>query len=362
MADKHDDTRIVIDNGTVTCRYGLAGEDSPEEIPTLISKCEGEPVAFGEEARTHPQGFTCPIENSLITDWDAMEALWSHIMYHEMKVKPEERAVLLTEPVLNPKAQREKMVQIMFEKFNVPKTYIANAPTLALYGYGRTTGLVVDSGENSTSIVPIYEGYALPHAINRFIFGGAAITDILMNRLKFTATSSVSRHLANKIKEEFVYLAADYDTEIKRFENDPSLSKSYILPDGTAINIGRSAFQCSEVLFRPSIGGRKCVGLDQDIHGLINKTDCDVRNDLYANIVLSGGTSMIPGFKDRLCKGLAGRANETQKIDVKCMDERKNITWIGGSILASLHTFREMWIPKYEYEEHGPTVVHRFCF
>ena len=92
------------------------------------------------------------------------------------------------------------------------------------------------------------------------------------------------------------------------------------------------------------------------------RCDVDLRKDLYANVVLSGGTTMFQGIGERMTKELTALAPSTMKIKVVAPPERKYSVWIGGSILSSLSTFQQMWISKGEYDESGPTIVHRKCF
>jgi len=104
------------------------------------------------------------------------------------------------------------------------------------------------------------------------------------------------------------------------------------------------------------------AGIHESTYNSIMKCDIDIRKDLYANIVLSGGTTMYPGIADRMQKEITTLSPATMKVKVIAPPERKYSVWIGGSILSSLSTFASMWITKEEYDESGPSIVHRKCF
>ncbi len=141
-----------------------------------------------------------------------------------------------------------------------------------------------------------------------------------------------------------------------------ALEKSYELPDGQVITIGNERFRCPESLFQPAQLGMEHSGIHETTFNSIMKCDVDIRKDLYANTVLSGGTTMFPGIADRMQKEMTALAPPTMKIKIIAPPERKYSVWIGGSILASLSTFQQMWISKQEYDDSGPGIVHRKCF
>merc|ERR1711988_342859 len=163
-------------------------------------------------------------------------------------------------------------------------------------------------------------------------------------------------------KEKLCYIAADFDAEMRTVSESSANEKTYQLPDGGIIALGNERFRCPEVLFQPSFIGKEAPGIHNMVFNSIMKGDVDLRKELYNNIVLSGGTTMYPGMGERMTKELSALAPSTMKIKVVASAERKYSVWMGGSILASLSTFQQMWISKEEYDESGPSIVHRKCF
>ncbi|XP_062129220.1 actin-like protein 53D [Drosophila sulfurigaster albostrigata] len=368
---------VVIDNGSGICKAGFSTESTPRIVfPSIVGRPRHLNVildsaindcVIGDNAVRKRGILTLkyPIEHGIVTNWSDMEKIWNHT-FERLRVESEEHPVLLTEPPLNPKKNREKMTEIMFENFRVPALYVAIQAVLSLYATGRTIGIVVDSGDGVTHTVPIYEGYALPHACMRMDLAGRDLTDymgkLLMER-GLTLSTSAEREIVREIKEKLCYVATNFDEEFQQFGiNKSELNTIYELPDGQKIIIGSECIRCPEALFKPSMLGQEAPGLHEAIYNSIIKCDMDLRRDMYSNIVLSGGTTMFRNIEVRLQQDISTMAPSTMRIKITANPERCFAVWSGGSVLASLSSFQNMWIDASEYDEVGPSIIHRKCF
>ena len=374
MADEQ--TVCVVDNGSGVVKAGFAGEDGPRAIfPSIIGRAKNPGVIIGIDAKDEYIGdeaqqkrgvlkLTYPIAHGIIQDWDDMEKVWNHTFYVELRVQPDEHPVLLTEAPLNPKVNREKMTQIMFETFNVPCMYVAIQAVLSLYSAGRTTGIVCDSGDGVTHTVPIYEGFSIPHAVQRIQLAGRDLTGYMAKLLSergYQFVSSAELEIVRCIKESLCFVADDYDAAMKKSAESSEIEKTYELPDGKVIKVGNERFRCPEYLFDPMLQGKELDSIQDLTFKSIQECDVDVRRELYQNIILSGGTTMFEGIGERLLTEIEKRAPKSVQVKVVASPDRKYAVWRGGSTLTSLSTFASMWVTKEDYDEHGAMIVHRKC-
>lgn len=368
----------VVDLGSGLVKSGFAGDDAPRSVfYSLVGRPrhQGVMVGMGQkdtyvgdeaQAKRGILALSRPVQKGIVNDWDAMEKILHHNFYNELRVAPEERACLVTEAPLNPRANRDKMITMLFETFNVPAAYVSIQAVLSLYSSGRTTGLVMDAGDGVSHVVPIYEGYSLPHAVLRLDLAGSNLTDYLQQLLTtrgYAFTTSAEREIVRDIKEKLCYVAVDPKEEMQRAENTNDISQEHTLSDGSVVNINEERFLCPEALFNPSVVGIEHNGVHHMVYDCIQKCDIDVRKDLYSNSVLSGGTTTLPNLDTRLKNELVALGpTANREIKIIAPPERKYSVWIGGSILASLSTFQQMWITRAEYDEYGSCIVHKRCF
>ncbi|RYR67863.1 hypothetical protein Ahy_A03g014314 isoform B [Arachis hypogaea] len=353
-----------------------------------------------------------PLKNGVVADWNIVDNIWDHALRDCLLVDPKERPMLLSEPCNNTQEQRERTAELMFEKYKVPALFLAKNAVLTSFASGRATSLVIDGGGGSTTVAPVLDGYVLQKAVTTSPIGGEFLTDCLMKSLEGKGITIKPRYafkkkeirpgniqtvnldfphttesyklysqrvIASDIKE-CVCRAPDSPYDESSYSNIPMTS--YELPDGQIIEIGSDRFKIPDILFNPSLVqhvltikysefrtfscGHDFGSSSEYVQVIdsINKCDVDIRRELFGSIMLTGGTASMQQLKERIEKELLEESPQAARVKVFASGnatERRFSVWIGGSILASLGSFQQMWFSKSEYEEQGASYIQRKC-
>jgi actin-related protein 2 len=327
-------------------------------------------IVFGDEANEYRQflNLSHPMDNGVIQNWEDMTALWEHTFREHLKVNPADHKILLTEPPMNPKRNRERMVETMLEGFGFQGVYVAVQAVLTLYAQGLTSGVVVDSGDGVTHIVPVYDGYSLPHLTRRLDIAGRDITKHLLKLLfarGYTFNAAADFDTVREVKERFCFVSCDLAQDRQLASETTALVESYTLPDGRSIKIGAERFEAPEILFDPCLVDKESAGLSELLFEAIQAADMDLRPELYKHIVLSGGSTMYPGLPTRIEQDLKalyverimkGDRSRPMKVKIRIDDppKRKHMVFQGGAVLADLMKHNEaFWISRSEWAEQG---------
>jgi actin-related protein 2 len=344
----------------------------------MVDNLEVKDVMVGDEASRLRQmlQITYPLDNGIVRNWDDMLHVWDYTFHEKLKIDPKGAKILLTEAPMNPKKNREKMLEVMFGHYGFDAVYIAVQAVLTLYAQGLLTGVVVDSGDGVTHIVPVYQGFALPHLTRRLDVAGRDITRYLIKLLLlrgYAFNRTADFETVRQIKEKLCYVGYDLELEKKLALETTVLVEQYELPDGRIIKVGAERFEAPEALFNPNLVDIETPGMGALLFDCIQKADIDTRKDFYSHIVLSGGSSMYPGLPSRLEKEIRElylkhvlKGDESLAAKFKCRIEdpprRRHMVFLGGAVLADIMRDKtSFWITAAEYREQGPAVLNK-CF
>lgn len=380
---------VVCDNGTGFVKVGMAGENFPAHIfPSMV----GSPTLRADEAIEESQtlkDIMCgdeaaavrssleiryPVENGIVRNWDDMEKLWDYTFDNKLQIETQGHKILLTAPPMNPVKNQQKMMEMMFEKYNFAACNTSIQAVLTLYAQGLLTGVVVDMGDGVTHVVPVYDGYVPQNLIRRLDVAGRHLTQyfiklLLLRGYAFNRTADFET--VRQIKEKVCYVAADINQERKLALETTCQMEQFTLPDGRVIKVGRERFEAPEALFDPSLIDVEKPGVGKMVFDMIQDADIDLRTSYYKHIVLSGGTSMYPGLPSRLeadIKGLylknvlKGDTERLKKFKIKIDSppRRKHMVFLGGSVLADIMKDKDdFWITKAQYDEKGVHALMR---
>jgi len=335
-------------------------------------------IMVGDEAAAVRQvlQITYPLDNGIVRNWDDMLYIWNYTFAEKLKINTKESKILLTEPPMNPLANRKKMVEVMFEKYGFNAVYIAIQAVLTLYAQGLLTGVVVDSGDGVTHIVPVYEGFSLPHLTRRLDVAGRDVTRYLIKLLLlrgYAFNRTADFETVRQIKEKLCYVGYDLELEKRLALETTVLIETFTLPDGRVIKVGRERFEAPEALFQPGLIDVEQPGVADQLFDCIQKADIDTRAEFYKHIVLSGGSSMYPGLPSRLEKEIrqlfvdkVAKGDKSRLAKFQCRIEdpprRKHMVFLGGAVLAEIMKDKQQfWMNKFEYDEMGENILRK-CF
>jgi actin len=395
---------VVLDAGSGVFKAGYAGHEYPTKsfqtvvgLPHLynekdiqtrrsqhLKKLKGTILATGEEylvgedalKNRHNHTLSYPIERGNVVDWEKMEFIYEHALLDLLNVEPEETLFLITECPYTATKTREQTAEFLFEVFQVPGLHTMPQSVLSLFSTGRTTGLVIDSGDAVTHACPVYDGFLLTHCIERLELGGRDVTNYLQRLLMkrgLNFESSAEHHFVRELKEDdktgCIQVNVDPTVTLEHLtavslsnEQEKQFEVDFVLPDGQPVKIGRERFQCTEMLFHPFMNGKEAVGICDMTWNSLNACERDVKKDMYSNVVLVGGNTQFKGFKERITQDLNQLASGNgvyKTFKVAADPLRQFSSWAGGSIMASLSTFPDFVVTIDDWDDYGPSVLWR---
>ncbi|ORX73956.1 Actin/actin-like protein [Linderina pennispora] len=347
-----------------------------------------------------------PLEHGLVKDWDIYEKIWEYAFKSRLHVNPSEHPVMVSEAAWNTTALREKLIEMAFEKFSSPAFYVCKTPVLAAFGTGKHTGLVVDVGGEMASACAVYEGFCLSKTIVKQELGGELLSEQILAMLKDSqqyeptpifdikakaavetlqqpqverfgragTTDSFLHDMRLRAVQEFKEATCEFiETPFMEQNAGSRPHKPFEFPDGFNMSVGSARFKIPEILFDPNtymvkrpkrLENVQLMGLHELAIKSVVASDIDLRPQLLNNVVLAGaGASLFPAYADRMSFMLTNSI-PGGKIKLHAPNtntERKVSSWLGGSILASLGTFHQLWISRAEYDEHGASIVDKKC-
>ncbi|EKF29108.1 actin-like protein, putative [Trypanosoma cruzi marinkellei] len=373
---------LVVDVGSSTTRLGFGGEEAPRVmVPSVVgtpynngmlgSLLQHHGDTFAGDAAWERRGLlelSYPVQSRRVVSHKALEHILHDALYTWLPLVPQETPLLWVEPVCTSRKDRERICELFFESFDIPQLAMTNAAAATLYSTGRTTGLVVDSGEDCTTVNAVWEGYNLQHTFHSSPIAGRVLTDRLLEYLRgkgYALSTLEDRCLVDKMKRSLCYVADDVEMEMKNLCNKLH-PDSYELPDEQRIFLHESQFMVPELLFNPSRADDAGVGASDGEVGwaeavtqVVRRAPSYTQQRLWENIVLAGGNTMFPGIEQRLQREVSARYNGgEQTINCVAFPDRDLAAWIGASVVASMPTFSHLCLAREEYQEKGAAAVH----
>ena len=372
---------IIIDLGSSEIKAGFSGEDKPSLIfKSFIGEPKYKDVfsSIYKENKEIKQyiGEDClknigllklhnPIKHGILVNEQEIIPLFNHI-YSKLGINTDERRehpLIITEPLLNPYSNREKIANSLFDYIGIPSIFFASQPILSLFSTSATTGIILESGEGVSQSCIIYEGYSLPNTYERYDFGGGDVTEYLklaMKKKGYQLFNSNEYRLISDMKEKYCFfLPQKYNLHVENVKKALNSKKiNYYLPDGITVTLGDERILASEILFNPELIGKEYLGLSDIIFSSINKAEIQLRPKAFENIVLSGGNVLMRGLEDKMKEDIINKCNKIVKVNVSTVKEPQISCWVGGNIISSIDIFKKISVSKTEWEEKGSKILH----
>ena len=368
-SNAYSKTPIIVDIGTSMIKAGLSGQEKPSLVfPNYFGEMKYSKSldSWKDDDKKEIIGNDCnkylgviklryPLSHGIFDDPKDITPIFDYIYNNlDMSITEiKEHPVLITDPLLNPQENRKNIAKILFDNYKIEQLFFASQPILSLFSTSSTSGAVLESGDGVTQSCIIYEGYSIPGSNRRINLGGREVTEYLqylLNRKGYDLKNSDGFQITKKIKEELCETYADEGNSIENV--------NYTLPDDSVIEIGEERRLAPEILFNPLLREYEYPGLPEILSESINKTNVDLKLQLYGSILLSGGNTNIKGMKERIYKEIKKLAPKNAKIRLHTPSNPENCSWIGGNIISSLEIAKKMWISVKEWMEKGEYIIN----
>ena len=352
---------MVIDAGSGFTKMGFTDiEPSNKVIPTVYAVGQDGQKSYGYEAISNRKQATLHrlSDREFINDWDNAKEFWLDLYRREFKAEPTSHCVYIGVHHTLKKGYKEKLLQIFLEELRCPGFYLSPTSLLSLYGSGKLVGAIVDAGHGTISVSASYEGLLNEHQEYSVKIAGQDVDDAIKKALNHKVEDA---EFIRNIKHNKCKVNADAYLKKNAEMVQQTQDQNYTLPDGSTVTINAAVVTAPEILFNPSLAGKRCLGIHEITYECINQAEYEARRELYGNLVLTGGCFQTPGLADAVLNKINGMLPNIFRARVEETETYQSLSWMGGAIVSSMNTFQSNWITKAQLDEHGPSIVLRKC-
>ena len=375
--DQDEPSILIIDIGAASVRAGFARKSSsyPEAFFPAVASIEStnyEPIASGNEAlipenrygayQVYPRKHNIRMDkHDSNLELRAMECIIDTIV-SELDVKPESTEVILTVPPSEPPEQRNMLAEILFDSYFFAAICFQDQCLLSLYSYNTTSGVVVNIGDH-IDVVPIIDGYTIEAGVSHLPHGGNAITESLSKLVTSKGLryfSETEMYIIRLIKEKLCYVSEDYEGDVEKCESNLAAYtratdlNAFQLPDHRkVVALDIECFKAAEGLFDPNKWGKDVPGIHELVWKAVQASPIDQRREMAKKIYLSGGTTGLPGLKERLEKEVSQLATTGLAVEVHVSETQQHAAFMGASVLATLGSFQNYLVTREEFSSLG---------